>query len=301
MTAINIARQPLHRCLHVVTDGATYNRAGIVSGMGTKVFTAPNWPGVIAIRGIACALPVLGQALSWKFQSFDELVGGVEQVYASIIESVGFEDSNIELILAGWSYERDRPESYVIYPNEELGIGMTVEKLEERKRTGEWVPMPEPYKLIELPAAMAGPYLSEPIQVSAGWCGIDVSAPPERCIATLHHLIECQRHDVLNGVEERFVGGFAQLTTVTPDGISQRILSRWPDKIDETIKPSPPDWVAWRAEHWKCFGFGADKPDPLQALSSISPPPVDLSRLRRERLIKKQRKLAKRNQLEASS
>ena len=43
------------------------------------------------------------------------------------------------------------------------------------------------------------------------------------------------------------VGGFAELTTVSRDGVTQRIIDRWPgDEIGGPLHPVPNDWTAWR-------------------------------------------------------
>jgi hypothetical protein len=91
-------------------------------------------------------------------------------------------------------------------------------------------------KLIKLPSAANGPVLSDKITKEAGFVGFDISAPPEHVIAKLHHTIEAQRHD---DAHEHLIGGYAELTTVTPTGIAQRILTRWNDEIDEPIKLEP--------------------------------------------------------------
>jgi hypothetical protein len=290
LTATNIVLQPKHRCLHVVTDGASYNQAGVVQGFATKVFTAPNWPGIITGRGIASAPQLFGQRLSWKFQSFDDLVDGIEAVYLDIADELGLTEYDIELIIAGWSFERDQPESYVIYPNEQLGHGMTEEILEARLAEGKWSPKPVPFKLMKLPGAVDGPFLNEAIKLSSDYGGIDIDEPPEKCIARMHHVIECQRHDVWAHDQKYYIGGFAQVTTVTPDGISQRILSRWPDKTGELICPSPPDWEKWKTDHWKCLGYGQAAPSPHMSAHVAAIVPDGLSRLQRRRMEKKIRK-----------
>jgi hypothetical protein len=89
----------------------------------------------------------------------------------------------------------------------------------------------------------------------------------------LLHTIEAQRRDLPFGLEAHFVGGFAQVTTVTPTSIQQRILTRWDDKTGEPITPGPIDWAKWREQH----GVSTKQP----AL------PAGLSRLKRQMLEKK--------------
>jgi hypothetical protein len=71
-----------------------------------------------------------------------------------------------------------------------------------------------------------------------------------------------------------YVGGFAEVTTLTKDRVESRVIHRWDeDQIGELITPEPIDWSKWRAE--------------LQA--PLAPPP-GLSRLKAEMWAKKQRK-----------
>ncbi len=131
-------------------------------------------------------------------------------------------------------------------------------------------------KLIRLPNAVSGPALSEKITKESGFTGFDLSAPPDEVIERLHITIEAQRRDEHPGLDRHFIGGFAQLTTITPTGIEQRILTRWDeDKIGELIRPRPIDWAKWREEH-------------LQTKQPAIP--AGLSPLRRRMLEKKQRK-----------
>ena len=61
-------------------------------------------------------------------------------------------------------------------------------------------------------------------------------------------ILELQRRDLHRpeqGEPFSIVGGLA--TTVTADGITQKVFHRWPeDRIGERIAPAPIDWSAWR-------------------------------------------------------
>jgi hypothetical protein len=48
------------------------------------------------------------------------------------------------------------------------------------------------------------------------------------------------------------IGGFAELVSVRLDGISQRIVDRWPaDKIGAPLHHSPIDWPQWHRDNPK--------------------------------------------------
>jgi hypothetical protein len=67
-----------------------------------------------------------------------------------------------------------------------------------------------------------------------------------------------------------YVGGLATLTIATADGISQRVVHRWPeDQPGQKIAPCPIDWTVWMVER-----EGVDV--------------AGLSRLKQERMLKRE-------------
>jgi hypothetical protein len=272
MTAINIARSLRHKIVYVVTDGAYYDISdGIVAAFGTKVFSVPSWPGVVATRGSALATALVGSELTMHFQSFDEVVNGIEEAveaaeedWHDLFERCGM--STIEIFLAGWSHERDQPESYIMRTGSEKGAVTDDAATEDIELD---VPT---LKLVALPVMAVAPAVTNEQISIAGIERFDANDEPSVVIQGLRHAIEAQRHALYHadGASYHAVGGFAQLTTVTPDGIQQRILTRWNDEIGEPITPEPIDWAKWRADHL-----------------SLAPPP-GLSRL--QRMEKKARK-----------
>jgi hypothetical protein len=267
MSAVNIICQPRHGCLHIVTDSASYVD-GIVDGLGCpKVLTVPAWPGAITGRGPALAGAIVGETLSCKFPTFDEAVAGAEEVLPGILErfsdifSTPYPD-RLQVVIAGWSSERRQPESYVFNASEAAAPGATQEEIEANAHylVGS--------KLVRLSNAISAPVLSEKITKESGFAGFDVDASPEEVIKALRITIEAQRHDEHPGLDRHYIGGSAQLTTITPAGVQQRILTRWKeDKIGELIRPRPIDWAKWRAE--------------------LEGPPAGLSRLKRQMMEKK--------------
>ncbi len=90
-------------------------------------------------------------------------------------------------------------------------------------------------------------------------------ATQEEIEANAHYLVGSKLVRLSN---RHYIGGSAQLTTITPAGVQQRILTRWKeDKIGELIRPRPIDWAKWRAE--------------------LEGPPAGLSRLKRQMMEKK--------------
>jgi hypothetical protein len=244
MTATNIVCQKRHNCLHVVCDAAMYDSSGVVRGLGSKIFPVSHWPGVICIRGAARAV-LVSQWLSGEFASFDAMVDGIEAVMPTFAAAADLH-MDCELILAGWSASRSAPESYLITTGNGLPVGCD----EEMAAAAEY--LPEAFTLQRLPDTISGPAVQDfDIINAAGFEGIDVDGSPELAIWNLRKLVEMQRQTGhTNGIH--WVGGFASLATVTPSGITQRILARWPeDRIGERMMPEPVDWDRWHRDNPK--------------------------------------------------
>jgi hypothetical protein len=241
LTAINIVVQPKHKVVHIASDGATYTIDGIAHGFGTKVLPVPHWPGAVAGRGTSIAVPLLGTQLSYKFSDFDSLIAGVESALPAIVDEFVY-DINAELFLVGWSAKREAPESYVILTMDDLPMHCTEEQAEVA-RSGGLMPG-GPFQLLKLPKITQGPPPQEVMSVRAFYSGIDVNSHPNVVVKSLRKMLEMQRHDLrADGIH--WVGGFGQLTTITPTEITQRILQTWPDKPGERIKDLEIDWLEW--------------------------------------------------------
>lgn len=246
MTAINIVCVKRLNALFVVADAARYRPDGVAVGFGTKIFTVPHWPGVVALRGAAVASPIVGDELAEKFATFDELVDGIEGVLPEIIRAWSLQNQHVELLIGGWSRERGAPESYVIETTSELPVATTEADAAQAEH------LPAPFTLHSLPACVDGPAVTDmELIIAANWEGVDVNAPAETIAWSMQKFIEIQRQAVWSdGIH--WIGGFAQLATVTPGGVSQKILTRWPeDRRGELLKPTPIDWKEWHKENPK--------------------------------------------------
>jgi len=146
-----------------------------------------------------------------------------------------------EIIIAGLS--KDGPRSYVINISDDLPMGVT----SEQAAAAEY--LPPPFKLHRLPEKCVGPVLTDTIKVTAGYAGVDLGQDEAGLDAAFRLLIECQRHsDYGDGIS--WVGGYCEITTISGDGIEQRVLHRWEeDTVGELISPRPLDFAKWRAAH----------------------------------------------------
>ncbi len=244
MTAVNCVCQPQHNCLDIVTDAASYTPAGVLVGVGTKVFTEPNWPGAIAGRGTAIAVPLLGAALSLSFATFDAMIEKIEEVLPGMVSYYGIE-GHAELIIAGFSVARGGPEAYVIETSDAQPVGIDAAAAHQAKANGF---LPDQFKLQRLPNIVVGPPPANDIIIKANFTGFTIEDDPAFVVAGLAKMIEMQRQSKFrDGV--CWIGGHAQIITINADGVHQRILQRWPeDQIGEPMTPAPVDWSTWPAK-----------------------------------------------------
>ncbi|PSO30207.1 hypothetical protein [Bradyrhizobium sp. MOS002] len=73
------------------------------------------------------------------------------------------------------------------------------------------------------------------------------SVTPETIDHVAETILELQRQQRPEHGGAYSIGGLVELVEVTREGVSAKILKRWPDQIGELIQPSPMDWAAWRA------------------------------------------------------
>jgi hypothetical protein len=243
VTAIVLACQPRRKLLHLATDAAMYRQDQCVVAFGTKVAPISHWPGVVTCTGNAAAVPLFGWALAKQFASWDEMVEGADaglSRLADIVAEYGL--SHAAVLLAGISAKRG-PEAYTFQTTETLPPGVTQE---EAKASPYFQP---PYVLVKLPDVIMTPVAPPEMAIAAGYEGIDVDADPEAVVWSIRKVLAMQRHmplpDGIGGI-----GGFAELTTVSAEGVTQRVIDRWPgDKIGAPLHHSSIDWDRWHTEH----------------------------------------------------
>lgn len=275
MTALNIVRQPQHKQILVLSDGASYLPDGQLIGTASKVFPVPSWPGVVAGRGPTLAPALLGQHLALAFPTWDLMVQFAADALPSMVEAcaVMLQSGTIELVLAGWSQERERPETYLIRCDDELPPGSTQADVDALIASGGIYP--GAFELCELPAVVCGPMIGPAARKVTGYAGIADNGSSVAALADMRFALETQRHDP--SLAFPCVGGFALLTTITPEAVNQEIVHRWPeDQIGELIEPTPiEDWKAWRV---------------ALAIKSAGGIPDGTSRMKREMIERKARK-----------
>jgi hypothetical protein len=275
MTALNIVRQPQHKQILVLSDGASYLPDGQLIGTASKVYPVPSWPGIVAGRGPTLAPALLGQHLALAFPTWDLMVQFAADALPSMVEAcaVMMQSGTIELVLAGWSQERNRPETYLIRCDDELPPGSTQADVDALIASGGIYP--GAFELCELPAVVCGPMIRPEARQATGYSGIADHGSSTAALADMRLALETQRHDP--SLAFCCVGGFALLTTITPDRVNQEIVHRWPeDQIGQLIEPTPiTDWKTWRT---------------ALAIESAGGIPAGTSRMKREMIERKARK-----------
>lgn len=262
--------------LHVISDGAGYDREGVMRLVASKVSQIPSYPGVVAARGATHVSDLLAHHFALHAPTFDVLVEKVEGLFPFLMDR--FKDqlggqNDCQLFIGGWSAARQRMEFYFL-PSDDLHL----QEVDGETRGDDEYDLQGAGALQLLDRGSILPALMEGDQERGfGEGGFDGDV--EYYARTLLELQRQRKHEPCDGRHSKpthIVGAFAQVTTVTRDSITTKILHRWPDKIGETIKPAPIDWKAWRAARGSA--------------RVVALVPEGLSRLQRERMAKKARK-----------
>lgn len=216
MTAINVFRQS--DAVHIISDGAFYDAAGVLCAIGSKVWTLPELPAAFALRGPSGLLPRLMERIHGAYRSFDDMLCNIA-LKIELTRAAGYNlpkgvSPEFDMFIVGWSHERNRPESY-IYNSERC-------ELEE-----------------------ADPYAGAPGVAgffdSQGIAAIDDVKPVEHGLA----LLEAQRRLLLpnaswDGQSIYGVGGFAEWTRLDANLVTRAVIRGWPDVVGEKIRPDLP-------------------------------------------------------------
>lgn len=243
MTALIVVSQPKFGLVHVAVDAAMYRGDQTVVAFGEKVTPIAHWPGVVTCLGNAAAAPLFGWALSKEFATFDDLVREAEPRLADFCKDWGL-PSSADMMIAGISSERG-PEAYSFRTEDAVPPLSTREELEA---SGYYAP---PFKLVKMPSHIMSPVPDNHTVIAANYEGIDIDADPESVIWSMRKMLTMQRHMPLPG-DIGGIGGFGELTTVSVDGITQRIIERWPgDRLGAPLHHGPIDWDKWHRQNPK--------------------------------------------------
>lgn len=217
--------------VHLITDAASYDRDTVVMKLGSKVTELPASGCVFATRGASWASIPLGFLLS-KLKSLDDILeampgilAGVLAVYDELpLQDAGSRGRNFEITIAGWS---DEKQALI------AAVATTFEQDDPN----------DPQGLSRLPGYR--PRIAFHAAALAAVPPVEFSDVVGRAVQTVEHvegldpitdglaIFEAQRRTpVFIGEDIHYaVGGFAELTTVTREGVTRQILKEWPEDV----------------------------------------------------------------------
>jgi len=223
--------------IHLVTDGALYDDDGTVVGFNSKVIPLHLANSVLALRGASWAAAplelILGAASSFD-QAIERLPDLMERMIVQFNEKLGpdvsWVDRDFEVTIAGWSSKYGR---FVVAVASSFAPDDPNDTTSDSHQPGYQQFIPR-----EAPRAYTAPL-------------IDVQGVLGREIATMGDVNElngevdglalhCAQRvtpGIYCGKPRHLIGGFAELTTITRDGLKSKILREWPDAVGKKIAP----------------------------------------------------------------
>ncbi|NVN88593.1 MAG: hypothetical protein HXX15_21145 [Rhodopseudomonas sp.] len=243
MSAHNVVRLARHNAVILAADTAAYDHRGVVQAFASKLTPVDRWPGVIGGTGNMASAEMISAALVYRFELFDAAVAGIERELPQIVAETGLDNARYDLVLAGWSAARQRPESYNIKTMSDVPSDTPLDQVDAMRAAGIF----DPYRLMELPDCVQTPTPSTALIIEASYEGFADDDTPETAIQKLRLVLEMQRHHQDRAHGLHWVGGAAEIATVTPDGVTTDFIHVW-DEDDEgqLIRPMPIDWTEFR-------------------------------------------------------
>jgi hypothetical protein len=238
VSAVNVFR--LKNGVVFVSDGATYDDTGVLRGIHSKVFGLSELSCILGVRGDGRILSLLLHNIRCKatWTTFDNLLGGIvaeaRDVSEMLLEHDGH-DASFELSLGGRSEERNQWETYRIRSHTHPTLGLA------------------PWTVHELVPTFAGgaPDIDAMTRVGIklnekGTPIFDSWPDLAKRLILAQRISPMQLYEAPGAPMGYGVGGFIQITELSADGISSRVVQRWPDvigqKIDPSHDPDPGDW-----------------------------------------------------------
>lgn len=270
MSACNILVQPLRKAVHMMVDGVSYDKSGVIQEVTQKCIALPTLNAAVTVMGPVLGALVMAAELQKRFATFDELVDGIEAVMPdlfnanlSVLSGSGIPDTRV--YLAGWSARNDGPAAYsmqCVPPESDQYWRETVADQAKEFGAGNIVE-DDPFRLVKLDSLIANPPPAPGLTLEM--CGISIDGSPDDVIDAMDPaldlltVLEMQRRRKVpvrpGELPAHWVGGLALLTSITRGGIAQRVVHRWEeDRAGSLIQPRPIEWKQWRAQ--RVFSLG---------------------------------------------
>lgn len=212
MTALNI--HVSSDCVDVFTDSAIFDmkKGGSAEGFGSKVIPLPHQGAIMAATGFSwVSIMMAGVIATSGIETFDGLAERLPVVIAEAIRrdpGGAATYGKFELAFAGFSEARNAAEAYVLYSYADQG----------------W-----PAWRLRKVGNYTSPMISKRFD-------------PTDIVGSGLQILEYQRLELCGGrgfkdVAFHAVGGVAQHTRIDREGISMKVIKRWPDVIGEPVDP----------------------------------------------------------------
>ncbi|RWC17053.1 MAG: hypothetical protein EOS51_18155 [Mesorhizobium sp.] len=200
MTAINVLK--LADSVHVLSDGRAGD--GFAHSLVPKAMPIPHLNAVVATRGPARLLGLMTLMLCTKSIAFDDLRGELGQL-KWICEQQS-EPWQIETLAAGFDVVvagigSKGPAAYLISNHGLHGL--------------------KPWHVFDIPYCLATPVVDQGLLEAVCWA--------DDPLAEFPRLVDAQR-------AEPSVGGFAQLTSITAEGISTKLVRDYRDAVQVVLR-----------------------------------------------------------------
>lgn len=211
MTATNVILT--QDAAHLITDGLFTDASGEVKSLGSKCHAFPHIGAAIAVRGPVGMGTAIADSISQIGDNFDavkEFLGSklkenFSRPDARALAGVyGPEWNVLDIVVAGWSQKLNRPDAFFIVTHEKhpgIPAWQTID-------TGSHMIAPTRQELL----AEFEPKITALIAKDA---------PPILLDSLAADLVDCQSKIESN------VGGFAQVTSVSENSISSRVVARY--------------------------------------------------------------------------
>ena len=238
MSAINAIVTPT--AAFMISDGLRYNNGEVTCVDFDKSFVLRGVRAAVAATGDAKTGFFFRAAIEDEFKRFDDLVSAGSAFFVEGFRAFahrfcgGNAVSNVVLI--GWLEGENRPAAFAI----DLVEGMC-----------QWRGVSsggcDAHGTLEEHPVIAAPCPSLDEMLAGGYplgAAGDCVDPESKLV----RMLEIQRRMRADD-GKYYVGGLATLTSVTANGVAQRVVHRRPDKVGEVIKPEPVgDWRVFRRE-----------------------------------------------------
>lgn len=188
MTAVNILKTT--DAVHILTDGMASSLFAGQVGLLPKCLPVPHLDAAIVTRGGGALLHTLGTALIIRSRDFADLVGAtgrLQSIAGDVSTLWGQALGEFDIFVAGIG--KTGPQAFLVSNHNRQGFA--------------------PWEVFEIPQFLATPPPGQDL--------FDSVFSADDPVAEMPRLVDAQRADPS-------VGGFAQLTSIEPGGISTRIV-----------------------------------------------------------------------------